>query len=206
MTCTHINWKVIMSIKTLEKVWKTQNFIVLDTETTGLGYGSEIVEIAIIDHLGNSLLNTRIRPINGIPDDAAAVHGIRGRDVSESPLWTAIRGAVRGVLTDRDIIIYNAEYDVKMLRSSDGVHKIKESWDIGRYYCAMLAYSEHWGEWNDYHQSWRWQKLTSAMYQQGLPLGDAHSALGDCRMTLSLMNHIFKGQLRGDGELPDPNS
>ena len=199
MTCTPMNWKVIMSLKTLKTVWESQNFIVLDTETTGLGYGSEIVEIAIIDHLGNSLLNTRIRPVYSIPDDAAAVHGITDRDVLDAPLWTAIRGAIRGILTERDVIIYNAQYDVKMLRSSDGVHQIKEAidlftspWDIARYHCAMLAYAEYLGDWNDYHRSWRWHKLTSAMHQQSLPFRDAHSALGDCQMTLSLMNHIFR--------------
>jgi hypothetical protein len=30
------------------------------------------------------------------------------------------------------------------------------------------------------------------MHQQSLPFRDAHSALGDCQMTLSLMNHIFR--------------
>ncbi len=179
-----------MSLSKLRSVFNARNFVVLDTETTGLGYGSEIVEIAVIDAAGSVLVNTRVRPVNGIPDDAAAVHGIRGRDVAGCSLWPDVRGSVRAALADRDVIIYNAEYDLKMLRSSDGVHRIKESWE-GSFYCAMMAYAEHYGDWNDYRGSWRWHKLTSAMYQQGLPLGDAHSALGDCRMTLALLAHIF---------------
>jgi DNA polymerase-3 subunit epsilon len=63
---------------------------------------------------------------------------------------------------------------------------------MASFYCAMLAYSEFYGEWNDYRQSWKWHKLTNAMYQQRLPVKDAHGALGDCRMTLALLNKMYE--------------
>lgn len=181
-----------MSLESLKLLWDAQNFVVLDTETTGLGWGAEIVEIAIIDYRGNILLNSRIRPQNGIPEDAARIHGIRDKDVSDCPSWQKICGEVKDALIDRDVIIYNAKYDVEMLQSSDMVCGLKNGWiSIAHYECAMLGYAEFRGDWNHYHRNYRWHKLTEAISQMGLPPIHAHSALGDCQMTLSLMNHIF---------------
>lgn len=177
------------SLSVIDQVYRRKNYVVLDTETTGLAYGSEIVEIAVVGSDGNVLINTRVKPIKGIPEEAANVHGIRGRDVSGSPLWADVRDDVRIALFDKDVIIYNAPYDIKMLRSSDGVIGLKDSWD-GRYYCLMLAYAEYRGEWNASRLSYRWHKLTAAMYQQGLPMNDAHSALGDCQMALRLLRKM----------------
>ncbi|MCW3664158.1 3'-5' exonuclease, partial [Burkholderia cenocepacia] len=52
------------------------NFILLDTETTGLDESAEIVEIAVIDDAGNVLLNTLVKPKHPIPNSATAIHGI----------------------------------------------------------------------------------------------------------------------------------
>lgn len=181
------------AFKALKPIYETGKFVVLDTETTGIAYGSEIIEIAVIDQDGKPLVNTRVKPKNTIPADASAIHGIKGRDVEGAPEWTTVRALVREALTGQNIIIYNCEYDTKMLRSTDGVHKLKDhQWDMGRFFCAMLAYAEFAGDWNDYRESWRWHKLTSAMYQQNLPVGDAHSALGDTKMTLALLHKMYK--------------
>jgi DNA polymerase III subunit epsilon len=53
---------------------------------------------------------------------------------------------------------------------------------LGRasYECAMLAYSDWIGNWNEYHGNNRWQRL---------PGGD-HTALGDCRATLKVLRKI----------------
>jgi DNA polymerase-3 subunit epsilon len=47
----------------------------------------------------------------------------------------------------------------------------------------MLQYAEWFGEWNSYHQSFRWQKLQ----------GGDHSALGDCFATLELIKRMADG-------------
>ena len=56
----------------LGKHWCT-----LDTETTGIGHGHQIVEIAVKDGLtGKVLLDTLVRPTRDIDPKAQAVHGI----------------------------------------------------------------------------------------------------------------------------------
>lgn len=52
------------------------NYIILDTETTGLDNTAEIVEISVINDQGEVLLDTLIKPTKPIPGDATAIHGI----------------------------------------------------------------------------------------------------------------------------------
>ena len=61
--------------------------IIFDTETTGLGGYAEICEIAIINYRDEVILNTRVRPKHGIPEDASRIHGIRPADVAGAPPW-----------------------------------------------------------------------------------------------------------------------
>jgi len=167
---------------------KSNHFVVLDTETTGLGTNAEIVSISVIDHTGAALVDTLVKPARPIPADATRIHGITDEMVKDAPTWTAVRGRVISAIGDNDLIIYNRDYDVRIMDQCDVIYGIPDSpWYYYPAHCAMEWYAEKWGDWNDYHQSYRWQKLTIAMYQQGLPVVDAHHALGDCLMTLSLL-------------------
>lgn len=178
--------------QTLEPIYRGQKFLVLDTETTGIGDGAEIVEIAVINQAGETLINTRVNPKGEIPPGASLVHGIRRADVANAPTWDQVRANVYEVLRGQHVIIYNRDYDTKILRSSDAAYQIKDHlWVGASYYCAMLAYSEFRAEWNEYRKNWKWHKLTTAIEQQGLTVKDAHGALGDCLMTLALLGKMY---------------
>ncbi|BCC80200.1 MULTISPECIES: 3'-5' exonuclease [Bacillus] len=62
------------------------NFLVLDTQTTGLGETDEIVEIAVTDLDGKTLLNTLVKPTVPISDDATMIHGITNKMVEKGQL------------------------------------------------------------------------------------------------------------------------
>ena len=81
-------------LETLHDTFLRRNFVILDTETTGLGFGSEIIEIAIVSMAGVAVVNTRICPVNGIPASATAIHGITERDVHAAPTWPLVRSQV----------------------------------------------------------------------------------------------------------------
>ena len=66
-----------------------RNFCVLDTETTGLK-DAEICQIAIIDHTGEVLFNTLVKPVKPIPSDAVRVHGITNEQVQNAPSWAEV--------------------------------------------------------------------------------------------------------------------
>lgn len=170
---------------------RRDDFLVLDTETTGLHVG-EIVQIAIVDHIGNTLLDTLVKPVLGIPSDATAIHGITNEMVMNAPGWNVIAPQVMDIVKGRDLVVYNAKYDRKMMHQSNEHYNLEKiEWrEIARWWCAMEAYAEYYGDWNSYHGSYRWQGLTKAMFQQNLPTQAAHSALGNCLMTLALVRKM----------------
>ena len=61
----------------------------------------------------------------------------------------------------------------------------------------MAPYAKFYGEWNDYHGSYRWQRLTAACAQQGIDTSDttAHRALSDCVMTLRLIEKMKSAEV-----------
>jgi DNA polymerase III epsilon subunit-like protein len=179
---------------TFEDMVKADNFVILDTETTGLSYPAEIVSIGILSKNGETLLDTLVKPKNPIPADATRIHGITNADVANASSWASVRTQVAELIRGRDLIIYNADYDISMLYSTDRVAGIEAAdWSAipNTVYCAMYWYADLWGEWDDYHGNNRWQRLTTAIRQQGLSVADAHHALGDCKMTLALIRKLI---------------
>jgi DNA polymerase III subunit epsilon len=159
---------------------------ILDTETTGLDNTAEVVEISIIDHAGNVVFDTLVKPKKPIPAAAAAIHGITNEMVAAAPTWPEIHDQVCQLLTSKPVAIYNADYDLRILRQTAALHDLAMV-DIDSR-CVMLAYAEFWGDWNEYRGSYRWQKLTEAAKQQAVVIqGQAHRALADVRMTLGVM-------------------
>ncbi|MEG3904814.1 3'-5' exonuclease [Microcoleus sp. B4-C5] len=73
------------------------DWVILDTETTGL-VRAEIVEIAIINHLGEMLLNTLIKPTVPIPAEAAYLHGISDAMVADAPSFPEVYPRIVEVL------------------------------------------------------------------------------------------------------------
>jgi DNA polymerase-3 subunit epsilon len=170
---------------------RRRDFLVLDTETTGLERG-EIVQIAVVDATGNVLLDTLVKPGQPIPGDATRIHGIHDYDVQDAPSWALISPALVKLLTGRDVVIYNAVYDRKMMhQSAEAAGLPKVDWKaLASFWCAMEAFAEVFGDWNAYRGSYRWQKLVTAARFYGLPVVDAHSALGDCLMTLAFVKKM----------------
>lgn len=182
------------TLQQLKAVYERQDFLVLDTETTGLHRG-EICQIALIDHKGVVLLDSLVNPVNPIPMDAQRIHGITDDMVKDAPNWREIESLLYQMLAGRELVVYNATYDRKMMHQSReawGLPKIEWT-EVATWYCAMLAYAEFRGDWNDYHGNYRWQKLTIAASQMGVDIVDAHAALGDCRLTLAVLNKMFGG-------------
>ena len=146
---------------------------ILDTETSDLN--GEILELSIINLKGETVYNGRFKPSLPIHWKAAKVHGLTADVLTHEPTFASQYEAIKTILENKRVLIYNAAFDVPILRKTCQLYDCRLITFRGG--CVMEQYAAFVGEWNDYHGSYRWQRL---------PEGD-HSALGDCRATLDIL-------------------
>jgi len=175
----------------LLNIIRSGQYLILDTETTGLERG-EIVQISVIDSSGTALINTLVKPVEPIPASTTRIHGITNQMVAAAPRFVEVIDNLRQTLNGQQVIVYNAVYDRKMLHQSAEAAGIeKTDWKaISRWWCAMEAFAEVYGDWNSMRRSYRWQKLSIAARHYGISVVDEHSALGDCLTTLAVCKHM----------------
>jgi DNA polymerase III epsilon subunit-like protein len=164
--------------------------VYLDTETTGLDASSEVVEICVLDHDGRSLVNQLVRPSIPIPSDASRIHGITEVMVATEPTWDEVWPAVARAISGRRVAVYNAEYDVMVMRQSHRKHGLVWPAPLGQFTCLMKLYARYHGEWNSARHSYRWQSLDQAARQCGIVAGQRHRAYEDTLLARAVLEHM----------------
>jgi DNA polymerase III epsilon subunit-like protein len=168
--------------------------IYLDTETTGLTDTDEIIEIAIIDHDGTILLDELLKPSKNIPADATRIHGITDTMVAGARKWPIIWPLVRSIIISRYIGIFNAKYDLRMMRQSLTMYGLPWRENL-RTFDIMQIYAKYFGEWDHRRRSYRFQSLKKAGHHFQIPLPNSHRAKDDCLLTREVLHHIPNSKL-----------
>jgi DNA polymerase III subunit epsilon len=167
--------------------------VYLDTETTGLDPKDEIVEISIVDEDGSVLLDKFVRPSQPIPLEATRIHGITNENVKGAMLWPIVWQEVRPLLAGRLIVMYNSEFDLRMMRQS--MTKYRQPWNAKfDTFDLLKVYAEFRSEWDLKRQSYRYFSLDSAGKYSGIALPNAHRAAADSLLTRALLHHIAEAQ------------
>lgn len=152
----------------------------------GLGNTAEVIQVAAVDFSGSVLIDALVKPTVPIELGAYRVHGISQQMVADAHPFDLVFLDLLKAVGGRELVVYNAAFDLRLIRQSLAAHNIylhlpEKTWTNGRrIWCAMLAYSQWVGDWDDRRSSYRWQKLP----------GGNHSAVGDCRATLEVIRRM----------------
>ena len=172
------------------------NPLFFDTETTGLHKTAEIIEIGVVDADGKAVLESFVRPRRRIPADATAVHGISNEMVMNAPTWAELWPRIERLFAGRSVGIYNADFDLRMIRQSHALNSLPWETIGGNAFCVMKLYARFYGELQGQRNA-RWQSLKNAGLQCGIPLPNSHRAVDDAQLTCALVHYMAKAGDRG---------
>ena len=168
-----------------------QKPVYLDTETTGIGPHSEIVEICVVDHDGGILLDTLVKPWGKVDPGAQNVHGISQSMLVKAVGWQEIWPQVEAALRGRIVGIFNQDFDVRMLQQSHRRNGMQWRQPAETtFFCVMKLYARFYGQWNSKRRSYRWQSLDNARWQCGLETPNSHRAKNDTLLTRQVLHHM----------------
>ncbi|MFT0212867.1 3'-5' exonuclease [Pseudomonas sp. F1_0610] len=157
---------------------KPQNLAILDTETTGLDEDAQIIEISIIDGNGKVLMDQLVKPTTSIPAETSKIHGLYDKNVRNAPSFAEVAKQLEDIINGRVLIIWNSEYDLRLIKQSAQVHNIECNLTPSAIYCAQTAYAKFNG---------KRLSLVNAAAKHGIDHSNAHRALADVQTTLEIL-------------------
>lgn len=172
----------------------SKNPIFLDTETTGIDPDDVIVQIGIVDQHGNVIFESLINPERHIPIAATRIHGIADSDVKRSPTWMEVSPFIKTILFNQIIGIYNAEFDLRLLRQTNSVSKIGWIIQKNHTFCVMKMFAAWFGEWNERYEDYKYQKLEFAGKYFSIPSPNSHSAVSDARLAAAVLQKMAQSK------------
>lgn len=161
-------------------------YVILDTETTGLGNRDVIIQIGLIDLNGNTVFESLIRPSKRktMSTEASNIHDYKMSDLQDAPILKEVWPKISKAIGNKRLLIYNSNFDIRLIEQTAK----QDGFDLRHIdtRCIMLMYAEYLGDWNDYYGNYRWPKL----------YGGDHSAIGDCKATLKAIEGMASTDMK----------
>ncbi len=160
------------------------DFVVLDSETTGLGTPIDFVEVGVLSSRGEVLFDSPIKPSCPIEPGASRVHGRTAESLVDERRFHELYPDLLEALWGKRVVVYNAPYDRRVWDAAVGRLGARAALAGGlpSWECAMRAFAAYVGE-RSKRGGHRNQKL----------VGGDHTALGDARATLRLIERMAQG-------------
>lgn len=164
-----------------------EGFVVLDTETTGLGPRAEIIEIAALDHTGQVLMESTVWPRSGrVPASATRIHGYTTDDLRGSPTWPELLLELERQLDGRRVLAWNAPFDQRMALQTSRLWSLAPQ--LPAFECAMRAYAQFRGV----GVSMRLER--AAQVEGVLSAAQEHRSLADTQLVLAILKRLAEAR------------
>ena len=158
--------------------------LVVDTETTGVGRGAEVIELVAIDTTGALRLSALSLPVGPISQKSLDIHGLslRALHAEGARPWPEIHHECTAQLRDAACVLaWRANFDDRVLRQSAAAHNLAlapiEWADVRPAYVDARPAGPH--------------SLADAVRREQLRWeGRHHRAEADCRAVLAVMRRL----------------
>ncbi len=149
-------------------------WVVIDTETTGLGLDDRIIELAAlaVDPVSMVVVDRFVTLLNpGRDTGPENVHGISNAMVAQSPSFTDVSESLARFLHGRVLVAHNLEFDRRFLAAA--FKSARTEIDLGVGFCT-------------YRQGTH-LTLAASCEKYAISLQGAHRAEADARATVALL-------------------
>lgn len=161
------------------------DWVVVDTETTGVSGIDQVVQVSVLDPAGRVLVDTLVQPTCEIHPKATEVHGFDRQRLASAPTYEAVHELVSTNVAGRLVIAYNSSFDERLLTQSAAVWNLPPA--AGTWECAMVRYAQYVGAQRWPGSQYTWQKLP-----RGKAIDALHGARDDCLLTLNLIARMAR--------------
>lgn len=161
-----------------------RDFVVLDSETTGLGTPIDFVEVGVLSGRGEPLFDSLVKPSCPVQYGASRIHGHTTQSLTGERCFVEVYPELLDALWAKRVVVYNAPYDRRVwdaaVRSLGA--RAALAGELAPWECVMRAFAAYVGE-RSKRGGYKNQKL----------VGGDHTALGDARATLRLIERMAEG-------------
>lgn len=173
------------NVTTEYKYLQLEEFVVLDTETTGLTNADEVVEVAVTDMHGNPLYSQRFMPTKEVDPGAMRVNHLSKRVLAGNPQFSATEWEnIKVAIAGRKVLGHNISFDKRLISQTLKRYGITDDTDIvftGMYDSKDIA--KKWLVAKSY-------SLNNLTTQIGIVREEQHEAADDCRMTVEFLKRL----------------
>ncbi len=166
----------------------TGDFVLFDTETTGLDKDDEIIELAVLSSSGKVLFNKRFRPEKTIHPMAAKCNHLSKRILANEPKFSIedVKELVQ-LFKGKTIVGHNVAFDIRLLAQTVRRYNLPVKEDsilslTDRSFDTKLVSKKFIKT-----KSYALNNLTTLV---GITREEQHNAADDCLMTLEFLNRL----------------
>jgi DNA polymerase III alpha subunit (gram-positive type) len=169
------------------KALSTEGILFLDTETTGLGKGGEIVSIAIANQK-EEIFSSYVKPMYAkMSESARKVNGITDDQIESAPTIAEIWSELSVIFSEcRAVVAYNASFDKAMLARS------LQCAGIDTFQIEKVIWVDFMKICTDFFCSIDNYKLSELAEKLNVEIEHAHTAGGDVQTMIACYEELVK--------------